>query len=144
MRVRLFPLVRVFLGLLVATGCGSSNQPLSSGNWNIKYSPNMPSDPTMGGPGIWYFDFPVDPNYPACIANQNCNSVGYVTDSHSGPVSHSASMTFQIVTTGVPFFNYVMESDNTCTTPATVRLFLERKNDDLAEEFYRWWAIPVG
>ena len=104
----------------------------------------MPPDPTIGGPGTWYFDFPVDPNYPACIASQNCNSVGYVTETHSGPVSHSVSMTFQIVTTGAPVFNYVMESDNTCNTPATVRLFLERKNDDLAEEFYRWWANPVG
>lgn len=150
MRVRLFPLVRVFFGLLLAMGCGSFNQRSSSGNtestpgWSIQYSPSMPNDPTIGGPGTWYFDFPVDPNYPACIASQNCNSVGYVTDFHSGPVSHSVSMTFQIVTTGAPVFNYVMESDNTCNTPATVRLFLERKHDDLAEEFYRWWANPVG
>jgi hypothetical protein len=153
LRVRLFPLLRVFFGLLLATGCGSSNQRSSLGNtqgstpgWNIQYSPSMPSDPTMGGPGIWYFDFPTDPNYPACIPNPdvNCKSVGYVTDSYSGPVTHSVSMTFQIVTTGAPFFNYVMESDNTCTTPATVRLFVERKNDDFSQEFYRWWANPIG
>jgi hypothetical protein len=26
-------------------------------------------------------------------------------------------MTFQILTTGAPTFNYVMETDNTCATP---------------------------
>jgi hypothetical protein len=53
-------------------------------------------------------------------------------------------MTFQILTTGTPTFNYVMDSDNTCATPATVRLFLERRNDDFSEEIYRWWANPIG
>jgi len=86
----------------------------------------MPADPTAGGPGAWYFDFPTDPNYPGCIANLNlsCNSVNYVTNSYSGPATHSVSMTFQILVTGAPTFNYVMETDNTCTTAATVRLFL--------------------
>ncbi len=105
----------VFL-LLMATGCGSSNERSSSAN--------------QGATAGWRI--------------QNCNSVGYVTNSYSGPVTHSVSMTFQIVTTGAPSFNYVMESDNTCTTPASVRLFLERKNDDFTGEFYRWWANPVG
>ena len=49
-------------------------------------------------------------------------------------------MTFQILTTGAPTFNYMMEPGSTCATSATVRLFLERKNDDLSEELYRWWA----
>ena len=102
----------------------------------------MPSTPTVGGPGTWYVDFPTDPNYPACIYSSDtyCHSVNYVTDSYTGTASHSASMTFQILTTGAPTFNYVMETGNTCATSATVRLFLERKNDDLTQEFYRWWA----
>jgi hypothetical protein len=106
----------------------------------------MPSRPTAGGSGAWYFDFPTDSNYPACISNPNvnCNSVNYVTNSYSGSATHSVTITFQILTTGVPTFNYVMETDNTCTsTPATVRLFLERRNDDLSQEFYRWWANPT-
>jgi len=41
-------------------------------------------------------------------------------------------------------FNYILSLDNTCATPATVRLFLERKNDDLSEEFYRWWAHTIS
>jgi hypothetical protein len=53
-------------------------------------------------------------------------------------------MTFEILTTGAPTFNYALASDNTCTTPATVRLFLERRNDDFSQEFYRWWANPTG
>jgi hypothetical protein len=53
-------------------------------------------------------------------------------------------MTFQILTTGAPTFNYAMDSDNTCTTPATVRLFLERRNDNFSAEFYRWWANPTA
>ena len=52
-------------------------------------------------------------------------------------------MTFQISTTGAPTFQYVMQSDNTCATTATVRLFLQRRNDDLTEEFYRWWSNPT-
>jgi hypothetical protein len=53
-------------------------------------------------------------------------------------------MTFQILTTGAPSFNYILSLDNTCATPATVRLFLERKNDDFSEEFYRWWAHTIS
>ena len=136
---------------LLLIGCGSPNQqPSSRGSqsapgWSILYSPGMPSRPTAGGSGTWYFDFPSDPNYPACVSNPDtvCNSVNYVINSYSGPATHSVSMTFQIVTTGVPTFNYIMETDNTCVTAATVRLFLERKNDDLSQEFYRWWANPM-
>lgn len=104
----------------------------------------MPSDPNLGGPGIWYLNFPSDPNYPACVSNSDCESLNYVTNSYSGPATDSVSMTFQILTTGTPTFNYVMDSDNTCATPATVRLFLERRNDDFSEEIYRWWANPIG
>ena len=96
----------------------------------------MPSDPTLSGPGIWYLDFPSDPNYPGCVSNANCESLNYVTNSYSGTATDSVSMTFQILTTGTPAFNYVMDSDNTCATPATVRLFLEGRNDDFSEEFY--------
>jgi len=105
----------------------------------------MPSRPTVGDSGTWYFDFPTDPNYPACVSNSGavCDSVNYVTNSSVGLGTHSVSMTFQILTTGVPTFNYVMQADNTCPTSATVRLFLERKDDDFSQEFYRWWSNPM-
>jgi hypothetical protein len=108
--------------------------------WSIQYSPIMPSTRTVGGPGTWYFDFPTDPNYPACVYNPDtlCHSVNYVTNSYSGPATHSVSMTFQILTTGTPTFEYVLEPDNTCPTPATVRLFLQRRND-LASFSLRSW-----
>ena len=138
------------LGFLVAV-CWPFNQPslqahTPTANWSIQYSPGMPTRPTAGGLGTWYFDFPTDSNYPACIdsPNANCNSVNYVTDSYSSPATQSVTMTFQILTTGTPIFNYVMETDNTCHTPPSVRLFLERRNDDFTEEFYRWWANPIS
>jgi hypothetical protein len=140
----------VALLLLFALGCGSLNDPPSASNtktpsgWRVEYSPSMPADPTAGGPGIWYLDFPSDPNYPACAEQGDCKSLNYVTTSYSGPAAHSVSMTFQILTTGVPTFNYKLGADNTCATPATVRLFLERKDDDFSQEFYRWWANPMG
>jgi len=141
-----------FLMFLVA-GCGGGapgSQSFPAGShaangWSIQYSPSMPSAPTVGGPGAWYFDFPSDPNYPACVYSSDtlCHSVNYVTNSYSGPASHKVSMTFQILTTGTPTFQYVLEPDNTCAVPATVRLFLERRNDDLSQEFYRWWSNPT-
>jgi hypothetical protein len=137
--------------VFMATGCGSpGNQSFGPAShtakgWSIQYSPSMPSTPTAGGPGTWYFDFPTDPNYPACVYNPDtlCHSVNYVTNSYTESVSHNVSMTFQILTTGAPTFNYMMETGNTCATSATVRLFLERKNDDLTQEFYRWWSNPT-
>jgi len=69
---------------------------------------------------------------------------GCASFSYSGPARQSVSMTFQILTTGAPTFNYVMETDNTCATPAAVRLFLERRHDDFSDEFYRWWANPIA
>ena len=139
------------LFLILTIGCGSLSAPSSAGSknnstdaWRIEYSPSMPPDPTAGGPGAWYLDFPTAHNYPACISQGSCESLNYVTTSYGGPATHSVSMTFEILTTGTPNFNYVMESDNNCATPATVRLFLERKNDDFSEEFYRWWANPAS
>ena len=141
----------VVLLVLFAVGCGSVHGPSSAAQksnpasgWKIQYSPGMPQDPTLGGPGTWYLDLPTDPNYPACIPQENCESLNYVTTPYSGPATQSVTMTFQILTTGAPYFNYIMESDNQCVTPATVLLFFERKNDDLSEEFYRWWANPTS
>jgi len=143
--------VGIAVFVFMATGCGSpgnqSSGPASHAakGWSIQYSPSMPSTPTVGGPGTWYFDFPTDPNYPACVYSPDtlCHSVNYVTNSYSGPATHSVSMTFQVLTTGTPTFEYVFEPDNTCPTPATVRLFLQRRNDDLTQEFYRWWSNPT-
>ena len=136
--------------LLLTVGCASVNNQAFPANqsatgWSIQYSPGMPSRPIAAGHGAWYFDFPTDPNYPACVSNPDayCESVNYVTNSYSGAATHQVSMTFQISTTGAPTFQYVMQSDNTCATTATVRLFLQRRNDDLTEEFYRWWSNPT-
>jgi hypothetical protein len=74
-----------------------------------------------------------------------CKSVHYVTTQYSLGATHSA-MTAKIRLTFDPgtSFNYKMQPDNTCTTPANVRLFFQRKNDDMQGEFYRWWSNPVS
>ena len=43
---------------------------------------------------------------------------------------------------GSPEFRYKLAPDNTCDTPASVRLLIERQGDDFTEEFYRWWSNP--
>jgi len=90
--------LRVGIAFLIffLTGCGSpGNQSFGPASqaakgWSIQYSPSMPPTPTVGGPGTWYFDFPSDPNYPACVYNPDtlCHSVNYVTDSYSGAAAH--------------------------------------------------------
>jgi len=111
----------VILGFTM--GCGSVNDPSavpglknSAAGWRIQYSPSMPPDPTLGGAGTWYLDFPIDVNYPDCVQPGNCKSLNYVTTAHGGPATHNVTMTFQILTTGAPTFNYILSLDNTCAT----------------------------
>lgn len=121
-----------------SVGTPSSNSELlTAGTWTIRYSPGMPSHPYPSNVGQWYFDFPTDPN----------SSVNYVTASYgpSTAPSQMVSVTFTISTTGNPVFNYQLgDPQNTCNYPAHVRLFLERSDDDMSSEFYRWWSNPVS
>jgi hypothetical protein len=48
-----------------------------------------------------------------------------------------------VATTGTPVFNYALKSDNTCITPAHVRLYMERKKNPNSE-YSRWWANPTS
>lgn len=98
-----------------------------------------------GPPGVMYFNFPAaGSNYPKCNANDSCISVNYVTEPYTGAASKSISMTFEITSTGSPVFNYQTESYNTCVTPATARLYFERKGDNGTADYYRWWANPTS
>lgn len=123
------------------------NVSLQPSDWAIQYSPGMPSHPAATTGAAWTFNFPTDQNYDACVddASVPCKSVHYVTTQYSLGATHSA-MTAKIRLTFDPgtSFNYKMQPDNTCTTPANVRLFFQRKNDDMQGEFYRWWSNPVS
>ena len=49
-----------------------------------------------------------------------------------------------VVISGSPEFRYKTESANTCDTPASVHLLIQRRGDDLTREFYRWWSNPLA
>jgi hypothetical protein len=103
-------------------------------------------DNTDGG-GV-YFDFPVE--------DGNQTHVNYLRYAHNGPVSGSLVVTFEVSTTGYPAFNFVFEPGNTCTSPATTRLYIERRGfsnpavwGDLSwgpngNPNYRWWSNPLS
>jgi hypothetical protein len=109
---------------------------LKASDWDIQYSPGMPSHPSPAMDGGWYFDFPTLPG----------TSVNYVTTNYrsSGPRTF-ASMTIVVSTTGNPVFSYQLgDPGNICSTPAHVRLLLQRRDDDLTQEYYRWWSNAVS
>lgn len=109
---------------------------MASSHWNFRYSPGMPSTPSASDNG-WQFAFPTS------------NGVGYLTTSQRPPTaSRSISASISMETTGSPFFEYRTEASNTCDRPAAVRLFFQRRGDNLsgqgAYEFYRWWSNPIA
>jgi hypothetical protein len=112
--------------------------PLDPGAWDIRYSPSMPAHPAADRNG-WSFDF------PDCGGRSAC-SVNYVTTRVDMAASQSIKATFAVTINGPVQFHYKLERDNTCDSPARVRLFIQRKGDDLtgAKEFWRWWSNPVS
>ena len=101
--------------------------------WSFLYSPTMPAHPAAHPDG-WSFDFPAQ------------DGVHYLAQPVSGYASEIARAKFRIETTGTPFFDWRTNPNNTCDNPATVRLYLQRRGDDLtaAKEFFRWWSNPVA
>jgi hypothetical protein len=118
---------------------GSVVVSMSAAAWNILYSPSMPAHPTAATGGGWYFEFPGCGGAPTC-------SVHYVTVPVNVAASTNVKAKFEITTTGRPGFHYKLKPDNTCVAPAHVRLFVQRKGDDLTagKEYWRWWSDPVA
>src|ERR1700751_4690085 len=117
--------------------------PQNAMSWDIQFSPGMPPHPSSSN--TWYFDFPNDPNYPACVQNNSCASVHYVDTMYSQSVIHtSITMTFTVATTGSVVYNGNLQTDNTCSVPASVRLYFQQKGDNLSSDGYRWWSNPVA
>ncbi len=73
------------------------------------------------------------------LAGGTCNYQGQIVQ------GYCLTLQFQIVTTGAPIFNWELEPSNNCMsncTPASVRLYFERKADKfLNKDFYRWWSV---
>lgn len=109
---------------------------MAASDWTFEYSPSMPRHPRAIGNG-WQFEFP------------DKKAVGYLTTSQR-PASASESMTASITieTAGNPFFEYRTEASNNCGGQATVRLYFQRRGDNMsgdgAYQYYRWWSNPVA
>jgi hypothetical protein len=60
----------------------------------------------------------------------------------SGSLANASylTVTFKVVATGTPKFNFMFETGNTCANPAHARLSFARTGWSKGAEFYRWWA----
>jgi hypothetical protein len=109
---------------------------MAASAWTFQYSPSMPLHPAAAGAG-WQFSFP------------DARAVGYLT-TNQRPASAADSIraAISVETAGSPFFVFRTEDFNTCPGQATVRLYFQRRGDDMSGagqyEFYRWWSNPVG
>lgn len=117
-------------------------------DWLFQHSNGMPSAPSgnINAPG-WYFDFPVyNGNVDECAASLTCPSVNYLTTKYSSAIKGSGlTMSISVATSSGTVFEYRTNSNNTCTTPAKVRFFVQRRGDrTLTNENYRWWSNPVS
>ena len=83
--------------------------------------------------GALTFDFPPSPDSMNYLYNTRPPST----------IAGRVMVSLQVITTGAPVFNYMLEPGNTCVTAATVRPFLWAHQDSPAE-FDRWWANPLA
>ncbi len=87
-----------------------------------------------------YFDFPEGTDI----------SVNYMFQSRRPPIVGSAlSLTYQIVSTGTPTFNYFFpqfDPGNLCVTPAHVRFYFNQQGYKAPPypATYQWWSVPVA
>ena len=102
----------------------------------------MPPNPSSAELG-WSFDFPRGTD---CKHKHDCPGVHYVTTQYRKPIPVNATLitSFQIMTQGEVRFNYRLEASNTCFSPATVRAFLQRADDDLYAASGRFWSNPIA
>lgn len=115
---------------------------LNSEDWQIRYSQGMSAHPSLADVG-WSFDFP---HGGPCEAKYDCPGVHYVTTPYRRSLSANSRLliSFHIVTQGEVRFNYQLEPSNTCSSPATVRAFLQRADDDLYAASGRFWSNPAA
>ena len=139
---RLGVLITLLTGLHHAEPAQADKLSLSPGAWSIRYSQRMPPNPSLADLG-WSFDFP---RGTYCKKKHDCPGVHYVTTRYRKPISANATLviSFQIVTQGEVRFNYQLEPSNTCSSPATVRAFLQRADDDLYAANGRFWSNPIA
>ena len=101
---------------------------MNSEAWNFLYSPNMPAHPTARDATGWEFNFPPR------------DGVHYLVHPAIGRLGSRISATFVVERDG-----RLVESDPCNGSQAAVRLFFQRRGDDLtaAKEFHRWWSMEM-
>lgn len=120
-------------------------------SWKIKYSPQQPAHPVNVAQG-WQVSIPVNVGPFPCKSDQNakCPALHYVMVPVSSPLTGAKGlrMTGQVVLSGDPTFGWRTEPSNQGTSPASVRLWFQRKGDNLsgsgAYQYYRWWSNPAA
>ncbi len=129
----------VLVSLSCIAGCGIGPPPnippreanvasLNPHDWYIFYSAGLPSHPTADPTGAWSFEFP---------NAEFGGHVGYVQTPFNATIAlHHITITFRIES-NTPQYRVIDSAD---ILPATVHLFFEQQNDDLAEPNGRWWA----
>ena len=96
--------------------------------WYILYSDDMPTHPSLSTDGSWSMRLPGDPG-----------SLNYVQTPFSETSPHSKIiLTFRVDSSTNVDYNGRVDPD--AADPATFHLFLERRDDDFTNEYYRWWA----
>lgn len=126
---------------------GPISTSLAASNWQEIANGPVPLTNCCGG--ALSFNFPVeDGTYPSMNYLFSALGASHGKKHQAGvdlSTYHYFSTSLQIVTTGSPTFNYVLnDPSNTCGTPASVRPYFQQANDNYANEFGRWWANPIS
>lgn len=122
------------------TGCGGGGFTVPDGQpvkadvisldpqaWYIPCGQLVPEHPSTSGDGAWAIEIP-----------NSGGSLQYVQTPFRASTRHNLlSITFRIDANGAAYNGRVHPD---AWDPATIRLFIERRGDDLRKEFYRWWA----
>ena len=69
-----------------------------------------------------------------------CNLIAYGLNIPSSNAGNRNRITAEI--SGPGLFENRLEAENTCWRVSTVRLFIQRSNDDLVDDSFRWWSNP--
>jgi hypothetical protein len=123
----------IALPLLLFCAWSDARTPAAAAeSWEIRYSTGVTlSAPTPGQE--FSFAFPRAPG-----------SVHYVTKPATKPAGGAVHARFTIAANGGAAFDFHTAPDNICNAPAAVRLFLQRKSDNMSGsgpyEHYRWWS----
>jgi hypothetical protein len=97
-------------------------------SWYILYSDDMPNHPLPSADGAWSVNLPDNPG-----------SVNYVQTPFFETTPHSMiTITFRVDSSSNVDYNGRVDPD--AANPATFHLFMERRDDDFTNEYYRWWS----